>query len=65
MTPTGIRSPEGLGLGLDITSRVAALHRFDLRFSPSEHGGLQVDLEGPRDRPSGNDPPPVTGTERR
>ena len=32
----------------DITSRVAGLHGFELRFGPSEHGGLQVDLEGSR-----------------
>jgi signal transduction histidine kinase len=42
------RSPDGLGLGLDIALRVADLHRFHLRFTPSEYGGLQVDLEGPR-----------------
>jgi len=41
------RSPDGLGLGLNITLRVAELHQLDLRFGPSEYGGLQVDLEGP------------------
>ena len=41
------RSPDGLGLGLNITLRVAELHHLDLRFGPSEYGGLQVDLEGP------------------
>lgn len=42
------RSPDGLGLGLNITLRVAELHHLDLRFGPSEYGGLQVDLGGPR-----------------
>jgi len=42
------RSPDGLGLGLNITLRVAELHHLDLRFGPSEYGGLQVDLHGPR-----------------
>jgi signal transduction histidine kinase len=37
---------DGLGLGLNITLRVAELHNLDLRFGPSEYGGLQVDLEG-------------------
>jgi two-component system sensor histidine kinase BaeS len=41
------RSPDGLGLGLNITLRVARLHQLDLRFGRSEYGGLQVDLEGP------------------
>jgi len=40
------RDPEGRGLGLDIVQRVARLHDHDLRFGPSEFGGLQVDLEG-------------------
>jgi two-component system sensor histidine kinase BaeS len=43
------RSPDGQGLGLNIALRVAELHRFTLRFSASEHGGLQVDLEGRRE----------------
>jgi two-component system sensor histidine kinase BaeS len=42
------RSPDGLGLGLNITLRVAELHRLDLRFGGSQYGGVQVDLEGPR-----------------
>jgi len=42
------RSPDGLGLGLNIALRVAELHHLDLRFGPSEYGGLQVDLEGAR-----------------
>lgn len=42
------RSPDGLGLGLNITHRVAQLHHLDLRFGPSDYGGVQVDLEGPR-----------------
>ncbi|HSS02658.1 MAG TPA: HAMP domain-containing sensor histidine kinase [Kofleriaceae bacterium] len=44
------RSPDGLGLGLNITLRVAELHDLELRFGASEYGGLQVDLEGPRIR---------------
>lgn len=36
------RSPDGQGLGLNIALRVAELHRFTLRFSASEYGGLQV-----------------------
>jgi signal transduction histidine kinase len=44
------RSPDGLGLGLHIALRVAELHRLELRFGPSEYGGLQVDLDGPRTR---------------
>jgi signal transduction histidine kinase len=44
------RSPDGLGLGLDITLRIAELHHLELRFGPSEYGGLQVDLEGVRIR---------------
>jgi two-component system sensor histidine kinase BaeS len=51
------RSPEGLGLGLDITSRVAGLRGFELRFGPSEHGGLQVNLEGPQVQPLPRDLP--------
>jgi signal transduction histidine kinase len=41
------RSPDGQGLGLHIAWRVAELHELDLRFAPSEHGGLEVTLEGP------------------
>ncbi len=41
------RAPDGQGLGLDIAHRVARLHGHDLRFTASEFGGLQVDLEGP------------------
>lgn len=40
------RAPDGLGLGLHITRRVAELHGLDLTFAPGESGGLQVDLEG-------------------
>jgi two-component system, OmpR family, sensor histidine kinase BaeS len=40
------RSPEGQGLGLDITYRVAQLHGLALAIAPSEYGGLQVDLSG-------------------
>jgi signal transduction histidine kinase len=56
------RSPDGLGLGLNITLRVAELHRLDLRFGPSEYGGLQVDLEGPRGEPAGCTPQPRVAT---
>jgi signal transduction histidine kinase len=42
------RTPEGQGLGLHITYRVAHLHGLKLRFGPSDYGGLQVDLEGGR-----------------
>jgi signal transduction histidine kinase len=42
------RAPDGQGLGLHITHRVAKLHGLDLIFQPSSYGGLQVDLEGER-----------------
>ena len=42
------RAPEGQGLGLHITHRVAALHGFSLIFKQSEYGGLQVELAGSR-----------------
>jgi signal transduction histidine kinase len=45
------RHPDGQGLGLDIAHRVARLHGHELRFTTSEYGGLQVDLEGPIARP--------------
>jgi two-component system, OmpR family, sensor histidine kinase BaeS len=41
------RTPDGQGLGLHITWRVARLHELELTFAPSSYGGLQVDLEGP------------------
>ena len=41
------RAPDGQGLGLSITLRVAKLHGFELRFKRSEYGGLHVELEGP------------------
>ncbi len=44
------RAPEGQGLGLHITHRVAALHGFSLTFQASEYGGLHVVLAGPRGR---------------
>lgn len=46
------RAPEGQGLGLHITHRVAALHGFSLVFAASEYGGLQVDLAGATGRGS-------------
>lgn len=42
------RAPDGQGLGLHIARRVARLHGMRLTLGPSEYGGLQVDLEGPR-----------------
>ena len=54
------RAPDGQRLGLDIAHRVAEVHGLDLRFAPSEFGGLQVDLEGPaRERAASADPAPV------
>lgn len=41
------RAPEGQGLGLHIARRAAELHGFRLTLGPSEHGGLEVTLEGP------------------
>ncbi len=40
------RAPDGRGLGLDITRRVAELHGYELRFSRSTYGGLEVELAG-------------------
>lgn len=40
------RAPEGLGLGLHIAFRVAALHGFALRLQPNDVGGLEAILEG-------------------
>lgn len=40
------RAPDGDGLGLSITQRVAKLHGFELTFKRSEYGGLHVELEG-------------------
>jgi len=41
------RSPDGQGIGLHITSRVAELHGLSLRFGASSYGGLRVELGGP------------------
>ena len=41
------RSPGGQGLGLHIAWRVAELHGLALHFAASDHGGLEVTLEGP------------------
>jgi signal transduction histidine kinase len=41
------RSPEGQGLGLNITCQVAKLHALDLTIKPSSYGGLEVELTGP------------------
>ena len=40
------RHPDGRGLGLAITKKVADLHALTLTFSAAEPTGLQVDLEG-------------------
>ncbi len=40
------RGPGGHGLGLNIASRVAALHGWSLKLGRSEYGGLQVDFLG-------------------
>lgn len=44
------RAPDGHGLGLHISLRVAELHGFTLRFGRSEYGGLLVELTGARQR---------------
>ncbi|MDI1445149.1 HAMP domain-containing sensor histidine kinase [Polyangium sp. 6x1] len=47
------RAPDGQGLGLHITHRAAELHGYRLTLRPSEYGGLEVELEGELDAPSG------------
>ena len=42
------RAPEGQGLGLHIAYRAAELHGYHLGLGPSEYGGLEAKLEGPR-----------------
>jgi two-component system sensor histidine kinase BaeS len=41
------RTPEGQGLGLNITFQVAKLHALELTIKPSEYGGLELELRGP------------------
>ena len=41
------RAPDGQGIGLDITQRVAELHGLTLTLGPSHFGGLEVRLAGP------------------
>ena len=43
----GARGRTGQGIGLHITSRVAALHEMSLTFVNGDEGGLVVTLEGP------------------
>jgi len=47
------RAPDGQGLGLHIAHRAAELHGFRLTLRPSEYGGLEVELQGVVDAPSG------------
>jgi signal transduction histidine kinase len=42
------RHPDGMGLGLHIAHDVAAKHGFDFDLRASEHGGLEVELNGSR-----------------
>ena len=42
------RSPEGQGLGLQISQRVLDAHGMQLRMRAAEGGGLQVEIEGAR-----------------
>lgn len=42
------RHPDGLGLGLSIAREIAARHGCELRLRPSEQGGLEAELTGPR-----------------
>jgi signal transduction histidine kinase len=42
------RAPEGQGLGLHIAFRAAELHGFRLTLGPSEYGGVEARLAGPR-----------------
>jgi signal transduction histidine kinase len=41
------RHPDGQGLGLHITGRIADLHGLGLGLAPSDYGGLQADITGP------------------
>lgn len=53
------RAPEGQGLGLHIAYRAAELHGFRLTLRPSEHGGLEVELEGAHARAPEEPPGPA------
>ncbi|WP_437753949.1 sensor histidine kinase [Sorangium sp. So ce1389] len=53
------RAPEGQGLGLHIAYRAAELHGFRLTLRPSEHGGLEVELEGALSRVTEGPPGPA------
>jgi signal transduction histidine kinase len=53
------RHPDGRGLGLAITKRVAQLHGMTIRFSANDPKGLQVDLEGKRVGAAERDMPPA------
>jgi signal transduction histidine kinase len=45
------RHPDGQGLGLSITTQVAAAHGFSLTFETPPEGGLSATLEGPTEAP--------------
>jgi len=51
------RGPGGHGLGLNIASRVSALHGWRVQLGRSEYGGLQVDFLGEELPPASPQPP--------